>query len=100
MYGRGHHRNGRITELQWQTPPTDYLAEEEARIQALEWQQRELDTAQAARVTTDAAEALGWWNAQPESTISTDGTHYAVTMGSREGWQQSSPEELDIASRD
>lgn len=45
MYGRGHHQNGATTELSWQTPPEEYLAEEEARIQAmeLEWQQREAD---------------------------------------------------------
>lgn len=90
------HCTGMKHEHNW-NPPIEYLMEEEARIQAieLEWQQREHDAAQAARVTTDAAAALAWWNAQPDATIVTDGTQYAVTAGGIDGWRQSSPEELD-----
>lgn len=45
MYGQRGHITERHQECNWQTPPEDYLAEEEARIQALEleWQQREAD---------------------------------------------------------
>jgi len=41
-YRKGHMRNGRKAEKSWTTPPADYLAEEEARIQVIEreWEQR------------------------------------------------------------
>ena len=60
------HCTGTKHECNWQNPPVDYLAKEEARIQAieLEWQQREHDAAQAAQARTDEADAQAWYTAE------------------------------------